>query len=104
MYPSIAMSTNLSRISRFASVLWIEGAPYTLEELSSMYDDIQSEKDPKKLKEKKRFFELAVLDNTNYIENFFGLYFTPEENAVTLCKSMFGFPDFDDIDQIVSQE
>lgn len=95
------MSTNLSRESRYASVLWIEGAPYTLRELNDMYEELHDTKDSSKRKELSRLYKEAVLANTQYIENFFGLYFTPEENAVSVCKSMFGFPDFDDIDTLI---
>ena len=95
------MSTNLSRESRFASVLWIEGAPYSLQELNSMYDEIHETKDANRRKELERLFKEATLANTQYIENFFGLYFTPEENAVSVCKSMFGFPDFNDMDTLI---
>lgn len=92
------MSTNLSRESRYASVLWIEGAPYTLEQLAAIAEETASAKKPHRgdnlLKE-------ATLENTKYIENFFGLYFTPEENAVAVCKAMFNFPDFDDMDSFL---
>lgn len=98
------MSTNLSRESRFASVLWIEGAPYTLEQLNDMHEQLKSEKDPKRRSELLRVIQDATLANTNYIEDFFGLYFTPVENAVQICKSMFNFPDFDDIDKVMLQE
>ena len=105
LYPSIQMSTNLSRESRYASVLWIEGAPHTLKELNDIWDELQNEKDAKRHTMLKNSYDEAVMENTVFIENFFGSYFTPEENAVQVCHDEFGLPDFDEMDKyILGQE
>ena len=95
------MSTNLFRESRFASVLWIEGCPYTLKELNDLWKESQNEKETKQRTYLKNCYKEAVMANTLFIEKFFGLYFTPEENAIQVCKDMFSFPDFDDMDKLV---
>lgn len=97
LYPSIQMSTNLSRESRFASVLWIEGAPYTLQQLNQMYDAIEQEEDPSTKRKLAREYKDAILANSDYIENFFGAFFTTRENAVQVCHDHFGLPNFEEI-------
>ena len=97
LYPSIQMSTNLSRKSRFASVLWIEGAPYTLQQLNQMVEMINNEEDQATRRKLMREYKDAVLANSDYIENFFGAYFTVRENAVQVCHDHFGLPDFQEI-------
>lgn len=103
LYPSIQMSTNLSRISRFASVLWIEGAPHTLVELKEWLMRIDNEQDPTKKKRlKDQYKEVILKENFDYIENFFEAYFTPIENAVRICHEHFNLPNFEEIDKYFS--
>ena len=97
LYPSIQMSTNLSRETRYASTLWIEGAPYTLIQLDDMYNAIRDESDPSRKKKLENQYKAAVLANSSYIEDFFGNYFTPLENAVQLCHDHFNLPNFEEM-------
>ena len=97
LYPSIQMSTNLSRESRFASVLWVEGAPYTLEQLAQMYEAIQNEEDPTLRRKLQNELKVAALANSDYMENFFGAFFTVRENAIQVCHDHFGLPNFQEI-------
>ena len=93
------MSTNLSRISRFASVLWIEGAPHSLEELASIMNRINDEPDPAlKRRMAEKYKKVTLKENFDYIEDFFEAYFTPIENAVRICHDHFGLPNFEEID------
>ena len=91
------MSTNLSRESRFASVLWVEGAPYTLQQLAQMCDMIDNEEDPAAKRKLIREYKEATLANSDYMESFFGAYFTVRENAITVCHDHFGLPNFQEI-------
>ena len=91
------MSTNLSRESRFASVLWVEGAPYTLEQLAQMYEAIQNEEDPTLRRKLQNELKVAALANSDYMENFFGAFFTVRENAIQVCHDHFGLPNFQEI-------
>lgn len=91
------MSTNLSRESRYASVLWIEGAPHDLRELNEMYERWCDEGDPAKKSKYKKAYQEAILENSDYMENFFGAVFTPRENAVQVCHDHFNLPNFEEI-------
>ena len=91
------MSTNLSRETRYASTLWIEGCPYTLMQLDQMYQAWCDEGDSSKRKKLEKQYKLAALANSSYIEDFFGNYFTPMENAVQLCHDHFGLPNFQEM-------
>ena len=91
------MSTNLSRETRFASVLWVEGAPYTLEQLAQMDEAVQNEEDPAVRRKLSNQLKEAALANSDYMESLFGAYFTVRENAVQVCHDYFGLPNFQEI-------
>jgi DNA gyrase subunit A len=52
-------------------VLWVEGAPYTLQQLSQMTEMIANEDDPQTKRKLIREYKDAVLANSDYIENLF---------------------------------
>lgn len=99
MYPSIQMSTNLSRISRYASTVWMQGCPYSPQQLNQLHENWKNCADPKQAKKLEKIYEAAAKANFEYIESFFEAVFTPMENAVRVCHEHFGLPDFKEMEQ-----
>ena len=94
MYPSIAMAMNISRDTKYATVLHVDGCPYTLEQIDAICKTIDLEKDQKKKAELTRQYEAMIAANTAYLDTLFGKLSCPDENCVDLCKQLFNMPDF----------
>ena len=62
-----------------------------------MYQAIQNEEDPTVRKKMQNELKAAALANSDYMENFFGAFFTVRENAVQVCHDYFGLPNFEEI-------
>jgi hypothetical protein len=62
-----------------------------------MCETIDNEEDPVTKRKYIREYKEATLANSDYIENFFGAFFTVRENAVQVCHDHFGLPNFEEI-------
>ena len=89
-YPSMTISANVSRETKLFTTLWIEGCPYTLEQL-------EREQNPKLQSE-------MAKENAEYIYTIFGLLACVKENAVALCHSQFGLPDYNEMLELIKQK
>ena len=82
-YPSMTIASNVSRETKQFTTLWIEGCPHTL-------DEIKNEENPKRQ-------SALAKENAEYIYTIFGLLPCVKENAVALCHSQFGLPDYQEM-------
>ncbi len=82
-YPSVTVAFNVSRETKVASVLWIEGCPYDL-------DQIKQEKDTDKQK-------LMAKSNAEYLNALLGRVPCVAENAVAICHEHFNLPDYSEM-------
>ena len=89
-YPSMTIAANVSRETKLFTTLWIEGCPYTLEQL-------ENEQNPKLQSE-------MAKENAEYIYTIFGLLPCVKENAVALCHSQFGLPDYNEMLELIKQK
>ena len=89
-YPSMTIASNVSRETKQFTTLWIEGCPHTL-------DEITSEENPKKQSE-------LAKENAEYIYDVFGLLPCVKENAVALCHSQFGLPNYQEMLELVAKQ
>ena len=103
MYPSIAMAMNISRDTKYATVLHVDGCPYTLEQISETYNMMDIEKDSKKKSELKNRYEEMISANTAYLDTLFGKLTCPDENCVDLCNQLFNMPDFSEMSELFKQ-
>lgn len=87
-YPTVTRVGNISRETKIASVLWIEGCPHTI-------DSIMKEEDPKKKKQ-------MAKENALYINSLFGRVPFVQENAVAIGHEYFNLPDYDEMLKIVT--
>ena len=97
MYPSIASAMNVSKLTKFATVLHVDGAPYTLEEINAAYTAYKECKVDKEKKALKNHYEALTLANSEWLDSLFGRLATPEENAVDICHQLFGLPNFSEM-------
>ena len=88
-YPSATIAFNISRETKLASVLWIEGCPYTIEQIMR-----EEKKDKKK--------EMAKA-NAEYFNTLFGRVPCVEENAVAICHEYFNLPDYQEMLSIFNE-
>ena len=88
-YPSMTVAANVSRETKLATVLWMEGCPHSFAELDSI-----NEPDKR---------ALAAKENAEYINAFFGLLPCSEENAVSLGHDYFNLPDYREMEEIVTK-
>ena len=79
-YPSVTVACNISRETKLASVIWIEGCPFTV-------DAIMKEKDSSKQKE-------MAKANAEYFNTLFGRVPFVQENAVAIGHEYFNLPDY----------
>lgn len=82
-YPSVTVAFNVSRETKLATVLWVEGCPYTIEE-------IQKEKEAEKQK-------TMAKANAEYFNALFGRITCVDENAVDICHEHFGLPNYEEM-------
>ena len=94
MYPSIAMAMNISRMTRYATVLHVDSCPHTLEEISEIYEAMKKERDSSKKKKLSNEYKKITLENTHYIDELFDKLATPEEDCVDVCQQVFNLPNF----------
>lgn len=89
-YPSTTIAANVSKETKLFTTLWMEGCPYTL-------DDIQNAPDEAKQ-------ALMAKQNAEYINEFYGLLPCVLENAVSLCKAHFNLPDYAEMLNLINLE
>ena len=89
-YPSVTVACNISRETKLASVLWIEGCPYEI-------DTILNEKEAGKRKE-------MAKANAEYFNTLFGRVPFVRENAVAIGHEYFGLPDYSEMLQLIEGE
>lgn len=82
-YPSLTIAFNISRETKYATVVWVEGCPYTLDEIKKCDNSKQ--------------IEVMRKANAEYIDQLFGAYPTIIENAVSLSHQHFGLPNYDEL-------
>jgi len=89
-YPSMTIAANVSRETKVFTTLWMDGCPYTLEQL-------EAEQNAKKQAE-------MAKENAEYIYTIFGLLPCVKENAVALCHSQFGLPDYNEMLKLLGEQ
>ena len=89
-YPSVTIAQNISRETKIASVLWVEGDPHSIEE-------IQAEKNAQEQK-------LMAKANSEYHFSLFGRVPCVAENAVAVCHEYFGMPNYEEMLKLVTEE
>ena len=99
-YPSLTIAMNISRETKEATVLWITGCPYSIEELQRMREEIEQLPAAEKKKAEKRYADTIVKQNAEYIFEFFSRYPAVVENAVKLCEQHFNIPGYDEMLQL----
>ena len=82
-YPSMTIAANVSRETKVFTTLWMDGCPYTLEQIEDEPDE-------------KRQDEMAR-ENAEHVYTVFGLLPCVKENAVALCHNLFGLPNYEEI-------
>ena len=109
MYPSIAMSNNISQETKIATTLWISTCPFTLEEINNRFEVWQeaaarlsktmnpTAQEKRNVSILKSAYETAVAANSDHIDTIFGKISSPDENSVDLCHDLFGLPDLSEM-------
>ena len=97
MYPSIASAMNVSKLTKFATVLHVDGAPYSLEEINALYTQAKECKVDKEKKALYNKYKAMTLANSEWLDNLFGRLATTEENAVDLCSQLFDLPNYSEM-------
>lgn len=99
-YPSLTIAMNISRETKEATVLWITGCPYSIEQLRERMEEINQLEGSERTKAEDKFAKTVVKQNAEYIFEFFSRYPTVIENAVELCKQHFNIPGYDEMLQL----
>ena len=99
-YPSLTIAMNISRETKEATVLWITGCPYSIEQLRESMEEINQLEGSERTKAEDKFAKTVVKQNAEYIFEFFSRYPTVIENAVELCKQHFNIPGYDEMLQL----
>lgn len=103
-YPSITIAMNISRETKEATVLWITGCPYSIEELQRMREEIDLLPQKEKTKAEKKYADKIVKQNAEYIFEFFSRYPAVVENAVKLCEQHFNIPGYDEMLSLFAEQ
>ena len=82
-YPSLTIAFNISRETKYATVVWVEGCPFTLDDIKNCDSD------------NKR--ELMRKENAEYIDQLFGAIPTVMENAISLAHRHFKLPNYEEL-------
>lgn len=82
-YPSMDIAGNMSRGTKLSTIIWVEGCPFTIDEIMSAESD--------KLKEARR------KANAEYIDTLFGKIPYVSENTVSICSEYFGLGSYSEM-------
>ena len=52
----------------------------------------------------KRTYENMVKSNSDYIDTIFGKLISPDENAVDLCHTLFGLPNYSEMRRLYREQ
>lgn len=89
-YPSITIAFNVSKETKLATVLHIEGCPYSFNDI----DQASSDKVKKEM----------TVANAEYICRYFGRITCIEENAIAICNEYFNLPNYTEMLQLVQTQ
>jgi len=103
MYPSILMSCNCGRITKYSTTLHVDGCPYALEEISAAYETMKNEENAKQKSLLNNTYKAMALANTEWMDEFFGKLATTEENAVDLCHQVFNLPNYSEMAELFKE-
>jgi len=82
-YPSATIAINVSRETKISTLIWVEGCPYTIQEIQ---DELNKDKQ-----------KLMAKANATYIDALCGLVPFVDENSVHIGHQYFGLPDYQEM-------